>query len=257
MTTVCKQPPSPTTEERREFFMEGQQVLTTLSVGADIERRMMFLVGVVDDDMLYRFITAFKVLDQTDGPIAIFMSSVGGSMYAGAAIYDTIRTAHNPVVIQGTGPIMSMATVILQAGTVRFLTPETRFMIHNASMSTEGHLQSVSSSVRDVEFMNERYATILSERSKHSLPVIKEWLSKETYMTAQEAIDRGFADAVTSTRFLPASYEEGVAELNKFLPKGYVVQLDKDEKQLNLKTEPEAQPVTKKPSKKKVKKKGK
>jgi ATP-dependent Clp protease protease subunit len=216
---------APSAEERREFFMEGQQVLTTMSVGADMERRMMFLVGEVDDDMMYRFITAFKVLDAEPGPIAIFMSSVGGSMYAGAAIYDTIRTAQNPVVIQGTGPIMSMATVILQAATLRFLTPEVRFMIHNASLGAEGGLQAVSSAVKDCEVMNERFANILSNRSKNSLPVIKEWLAKETYLTAEEAVARGFADMVTSTRFLPSSYDEGVAELNKFLPEGYEVKV--------------------------------
>jgi ATP-dependent Clp protease protease subunit len=235
-------------------LMEAQAAMSTMSLGADMDRRMIFLVGEVDEEMLYRFITVFKTMDQEEGPIAIFLASPGGGLHAGFAIYDTIRTAANPVVIQGTGLIMSMASIILQAGTLRFLSPETRVMVHNASLGIEGHLQGVSSAVTDTKYLNERMVAIVAERMKRPENYVKELFSNETYYSAKDAVDAGLADAVSQNRPLPANYEEAVAQLNAVLPDGYRLLT---EAQLQAESAKKA-PAKKAPAKKKgTKKKGK
>lgn len=248
---------TPTSEKvppQAQALMDAQQAMGTMSLGADMERRMLFLVGEIDEEMLYRFITVFKILDQEPGPIAVFLTSPGGSMYAGYAIYDTIRTASNPVVIQGTGVIASMATVVLQAATLRFLSPETRVMVHNCSMGIEGHIQSVASAVSDSKYLNERMVNIIAERMKRPANYVKELFSNETYYSAKEAVDAGLADAVSQVRPLPMSYEEGVTQLNEVLPKEYHL-MTEEQKEAAVKVA--AKPAPKKAAKPVKRRKGK
>lgn len=235
-------------------MMEGQQAITAMGLGADMDRRMIFMVGEIDGGMLYRFMTAFKIMDQTPGPIAIFLCSPGGSMTVGFALYDMLRTANNPTVIQGTGMIASMATVVLQGATMRFLTPETRVMVHNCSLGIEGNIQAVQSSVVDTKYLNGRMLDIISERTKQTPAFTKKLFDAETYFSAQEAVDAGLADRVADVRAVPQNYKEAVAQLNKALPEGYsVVQTPEGERLVT----PESKKAPKKEPKKTKAKKGK
>lgn len=173
-----------------------QRVSMTLGTGTDPSNRRIFLVGEVDEETLYRFLVAFTTLDATDGAIQIVMASPGGSEPCGWAIYDAIKLARNTVIIDGYGAVYSIAALILQAGSYRRLTPNCRFMIHNGSVLINGGINSNEAvgMGKEVEKNSIRYAKALQERSPLTLKQVEEMCRAETFLSAEETIQAGFAD---------------------------------------------------------------
>jgi ATP-dependent Clp protease, protease subunit len=179
-------------------IMNEQSLASTLSTGLDYESRTIYLFGEINGDSAYRFITAINQLDREDEAIRVVMSSGGGSVHEGYAIYDAIKMSENLVVVDCMGSCMSMAALILQAADIRRMTPEARFMVHNGhvefgqAMATE----TMASMGAEMSLGNNRYAQILSSRSGLSLAQVKKMCSAETYLSAQETVEMGFADFV-------------------------------------------------------------
>lgn len=171
-----------------------------LSLGADPSQSTLYLVGEIEDELAYRFLVGLHVLESTGLPIKIVMCSPGGSDSAGCAIYDAIRLAKSHVTIDGYGCVQSIAALILQAADRRRLSPETRFMIHNGSINMNGGVDAntMVSIGKEIEHNNLRYSRILADRSGKSLSEIRALCNEETYYSATEAVDFGFADEVIS-----------------------------------------------------------
>lgn len=170
----------------------------TLALGTDFGSRTIYLVGEIDDDVAGRFLMTMDQLAQDPRPIRIVLSSAGGSVSAGCAIYDAIRLCGVPVVIDGYGEVASIAVLIFQAGTLRRMTAETRFMVHDGSIAL-GETVEAGKLVRlSTEFqkINERYQSILSERSGLSFEEVKRACNQETYYSADQCIGLGFADSI-------------------------------------------------------------
>lgn len=172
--------------------------MTSMSGGIDVDTRTIYLVGEVDNNMLHRFVAAFEVLDSTSGPIRILLSTPGGSEPDGYAIYDMLKLARNAVVIEGYGAVQSIGSLILQAADLRLLSPECRVMVHNGSVEF-GQALNTDTLVaigKEVERNNKRYIDALSVKSSLSVSKIKELVDEETYMSAAEAVQYGFADGI-------------------------------------------------------------
>lgn len=193
----------------------SQAALNSLALGYDFEHRAIFLFGPIDKMAAYRFIAGFKFMDRYEGPIHVLLSSEGGDTEAGFAIYECLRTANNPVVIEAMGIVASAAVPILLAGTVRFLNPETSVMVHNMSYEIEGMVSTpvVHSLSRDAEKINQRYHEIISGRTGKAMKDVKKWCDEETTFSCADAIKHGFADKVLDQRALPRSFEDGMAEV--------------------------------------------
>lgn len=176
----------------------AQHVSLALTTGVDTFARRMYLIGEVNEEMLCHFLPAFQVLDSTQGAIQIVLASPGGSEPIGWAIYDAIKLANNPVVMDGYGGIYSIAASIFQSATFRRIAPNARFMIHNGSVMIDGGL-GANEAVGlgdEVKKNNLRYHQALSERSSFSLKEIATFCNKDTFFTAKESVKHGFADAI-------------------------------------------------------------
>jgi ATP-dependent Clp protease protease subunit len=200
----------------QELLTMSQANLNALSLGYDFEHRAIYLFGPIDKMAAYRFIAGFKWLDRTPGPIHILLNSEGGDVDAGFSIFDCLRTANNPTIIEGMGMVASAAVPILLAGTVRFLNPETKVMIHNVSWDIEGGLSTpIIRSISDqAEEINNRYNEIVAERTGKSMKDVAKWCDEETCFTCAEAISLGFADRVLEQRAYPKNFNDGMEEVN-------------------------------------------
>lgn len=200
---------------QQEALAISQAALNALALGYDFEHRAIYLFGPIDKMAAYRFIAGFKWMDRTEGPIHILLSSEGGDSDAGLAIYECLRTANNPTLIEGMGTIASAAVPILLAGTVRFLNPETSIMVHNLSYEIDGLVSTpvVHSLSRDAENMNKRYHEIIAERTGKSIKDVEKWCQDETTFTSAEALKQGFCDKVLDQRALPRTFDDGIAEI--------------------------------------------
>jgi ATP-dependent Clp protease protease subunit len=207
---------NPQMQQHQQLLTMSQSNLNALALGYDFEHRAIYLFGPIDKMSAYRFIAGFKWLDRTPGPIHILLSSEGGDVDAGFSIFECLRTANNPTIIEGLGVIASAAVPILLAGTVRFLNPETKVMVHNMSWEIEGGVSTpvIHSLSSMSEEINKRYHEIMAERTGKSIKDIEKWCEEETCFNCADAISLGFADKVLDQRAFPRNFDDGMAEVN-------------------------------------------
>lgn len=167
---------------------------------ADFQRRRIYLLGEIDTEQATKIIAHLDVMDETPGPIFLRLFSVGGEVPAGFAIYDALRLAHNHITVEGTGEVSSMAAIVLQGGDHRVITAETRIMIHNVYVEMSGHQKLESSYLgvysKEISDLSDRYHNVVAEHSGLPIEKVREMCRRETYMSAQEAVDLQIADEI-------------------------------------------------------------
>lgn len=177
-----------------------ESMYPALETGVDAAGRTIFFFGGIDDEAVARAVVALEVFDRTDGPVRIVLCSSGGDVPAGMTLYDAIRMAHNPVIIDVYGECKSMAVLVLQAGSLRRASPESRLMVHQGSVGLDpvptGALGDIS---REIERMHDRYCEILAERSGQPIRSIQRLCSKESYMSVDAAKELGLLDETMAT----------------------------------------------------------
>jgi ATP-dependent protease ClpP protease subunit len=166
----------------------------------------------VEYAMATRFIKNLRFCVQHDPkkPILIHMKTNGGYWEEGMAIYDAIKSCPSYVTVLNYTHARSMSSIILQAADYRLMMPHATFMFHDGTWATSGTLKQVYT---EIDF-NKKVADpamikIYVDSLKHdgkfkgwSRPRIAEMLRDEmnkkedVYLTAQEAVDWGFADEI-------------------------------------------------------------
>lgn len=169
-----------------------------LSTTADHAARRIYLFGEIDEGAAYRFMVALQVMDSTPGEIVVFMNTPGGSIENGYAIFDAIRFTQNPVTVVGFGGVMSMGAIIMQAADLRLMAPKARFMVHTGNAGFDGEVDSdkLISIGEEMAGIRDRFIEILAERSGQAVKKVREWVLKETYLSAEEAFAHGFVDGI-------------------------------------------------------------
>ena len=112
--------------------------------------------------------------------------------------------AINPVVTIGIGKVMSAGVLLLAAGDKgnRFITENTRVMVHEISSGTFGAISEMESSVAETRRMQDLYIELLAKDSNTNKTKLLKDMEKETYMSAKETVSYGIADQLVPTRSL-------------------------------------------------------
>jgi ATP-dependent Clp protease, protease subunit len=133
----------------------------------------------------------------SDKPIRIILNSFGGCVYSGFAIYDAIRSCPNYVTIEVLGSAMSIASIILQAADWRVVHPNATIMIHDGTDSVSDlPPRSIESQAEYGKIIRKRFYNIYASRSNKGMHFWDRCCSKDTYMTAEEAVENGLADII-------------------------------------------------------------
>lgn len=158
-----------------------------------------------------RFIRNFNFLMRVNPniPILIHMKTNGGYWEEGMAIYDTIRSCPWPVTILNYTHARSMSSIIFQAASKRVMMPHSSFLFHDGTLSVEGTVKQVNSSIEFNKIADETmlqiYARMMHEQGEfkgQGLKKIKNWLrsqmdkKEDVYLTAEETIRYGLADEI-------------------------------------------------------------
>jgi ATP-dependent protease ClpP protease subunit len=140
-----------------------------------------------------------KILDEHPNAkeIRISINSLGGSVLEGSAIYSQLKRhpAHKTVIIDGFA--CSIASVIAMAGD-KIIMPKTAvMMIHNPWTFAMGNAQELRKEADDLEKIGASMRQAYLEKAGDKLDEGKliEMLAAETYLTAEECIAYGLADA--------------------------------------------------------------
>lgn len=167
-----------------------------------LKERKIFLWGEVSDKSA-RDITEKLLYLEADAPgeeITFYINTPGGSITAGMAVYDTMRLISSPIKVIVTGMAASMGSILLCGADKgkRFLYPHSRVLIHQPLIS--GQMIAVAVDIhiqaQEMERLRDELNAILASSSGQKLEKIQNDTDRDFYMTAQEAIEYGLADAI-------------------------------------------------------------
>ena len=141
----------------------------------------------------------------------IQFNSPGGSVWDGLALFDEIQHFRRNGVKFTTSTIgmaASMAGILLQAGDVRRMAPESWVLIHKVSFNTGGAYDSVADRVKHLGRVQDRILDIFAERAKQagengtaSKPITKAQLKKawdrtDYWLSSDDCLKLGIVDEV-------------------------------------------------------------
>lgn len=170
--------------------------------------RRIVLSGMIKEDTGAAFLeqmTALEYIDHTK-PITIYIDTYGGSIDAALLMYDCMRTSSCPINTVGIGKVMSAGTLLLAAGDkgYRFISPNTRVMIHEVSGGSIGTVSEMETSVTEIKRMQDIYVTLMAKHTEQTKAKILKDISGNNYMSAKQAINYGIADKVFPSRKMVA-----------------------------------------------------
>ena len=131
--------------------------------------------------------------------IEIVFSSPGGSIIDGFELFDFIqelRRTHK-VTTGSLGMAASMAGILLEAGTHRWIGHQSWMMIHRAAFGAIGKTYEVEDEVRLVKRIEERILDVFVSRSRLTKQKIKRnWDRKDWWIDADECQQLGLVDEI-------------------------------------------------------------
>ena len=141
------------------------------------------------------FVKAFLPLRKSKS-ISVHVNSPGGDLPDALAIYNVIRSVKDKVTVYVDGWAASAASLVAISGKQTVMAANSMLMIHNPSLMTYGDEAEHQKSVRALQAAKEGMLNSYVEKTGMGKDEISALLDQETWMTAQEAVDMGFADSV-------------------------------------------------------------
>ena len=154
-----------------------------------LRERIIWLGSEVRDENANAICAQMMLLAAEDPnkDIFLYINSPGGSITAGMAIYDTMQYIEPDVATVAVGMAASMGQFLLSSGAKgkRYATPHARIMMHQPSSGIGG-------TATDVRI----HAELIAEQTGKSVEQIHADSDRDSWFTAQEALEYGFVDHV-------------------------------------------------------------
>jgi ATP-dependent Clp protease, protease subunit len=171
------------------------------------------VLGSPIDDAVANLVTAQLLHLEADDPdkdIHLYVNCPGGVVYAGLAIYDTMRFIKPDVATTCCGVAMSMGSLLLAGGTPgkRAALPNSRILIHQPTGGFQGQASDIQIHAEEALKLRRRMEEIYAEHTGRSVEEISDALERDRFFTPQEAADYGLVDRVVGSRngYSPSSW---------------------------------------------------
>jgi ATP-dependent Clp protease protease subunit len=132
-------------------------------------------------------------------PIRLFIYSYGGDLDATNSFIDVIKMSKTPIHTINMGQALSAGALIFLSGHKRFVMPKSQILIHQGSIGgisgTTNQVLEMTDNLKKVETKLKEY---IIEHSKIDEKLYKKKQKTEWYLSAEEALELGVADAIVS-----------------------------------------------------------
>ena len=173
------------------------------TVGVDewiSNERIVFISGEINAEMAEHVVSQLLYLDsQAPGKdIYLYITSGGGDIKPGLAIYDTMRALRSNVVTVSLGEASSMASFLLAGGTrgKRLALPNSRIMIHQPLGGTWGQASEIAIAAKEILYLRSLLNRLLAEFTGQPLKRIEVDSDRDFFMSAEQAKAYGIIDKV-------------------------------------------------------------
>ena len=150
--------------------------------------------------------------------INILINSPGGDVFDGIAIYNIIATERAKVSVEVIGLAASAASIIALAGSSLKIDAGGFFMIHNVWSFAMGDANDMRETADRLDKIGGELVNIYEAHSDLSADEIQEFMDAETWFTAAEAVEHGFADEQAEPEDIAASVPVDIRYAYKHTP---------------------------------------
>ena len=165
-----------------------------------LKERIIFLGTPIDDQVANLIVAQLLFLNHEDPEreINMYINSPGGVVYAGFAIYDTMKMISNPISTVAVGVTASFGTVLLTAGTKgrRYTLPHATIHMHQPLGGAQGQATDIEIAARQILRQKAILNNILSQSTGQPLEVIERDTDRDFYLDANGAVEYGLVDEV-------------------------------------------------------------
>jgi ATP-dependent Clp protease, protease subunit len=163
------------------------------------ERRIVFVTGRLDDAIAAEAAAEMMALDATgDVPIELYLDSPDGTLEAAFVIIDTINLLHATVRVHCRGQVCGPALGVVAAADHRVASPHTRFRLAQPLAQFSGTPNQIAAYSQQQQDLLWRFQARLAQITGRPAEEIADDMRRGRYLDAQEAVEYGLIDAVST-----------------------------------------------------------
>jgi len=164
----------------------------------------MMIGRYIDEEYANEIISIILYLRKEDpkGPISLYFNVPGAVFRPALAVYDVLQQTKEMCEVStvNLGLCTGMGALLCGAGTKgkRSAMPNSRFLLQRTGMNTpfQGQASDIGLEVKNVKQWNERMEKELSKMTGQPAEKIKKDLSRDFYLSSDEAVQYGLVDQV-------------------------------------------------------------
>ena len=139
--------------------------------------------------------------------ITLRINSPGGDVFDGLTIHNALKQHPACVIVQVDGLAASIASVIAMAGDEIRMAKNSFMMIHRASCYAWGNEEDLSKTADTLKKIDGTLMKTYQDRTGGTQRDIKQIMADETWLTADEALAKGFCDCVGDPAEVKARFD--------------------------------------------------
>ncbi len=169
-----------------------------------LKERIVFLGTPINDEVANNIMAQliFLEYENPEKDITLYINSPGGYVSAGLAIYDTMQHIRPNIATICIGNSISMAAVLLAAGTKgkRYALPHSRIMLHQPSGAATGQSSDIQIHAKEIVRTRETLSEIIAAHTGRDIKEVKDKTDRDFYMSPEEALSFGLIDEIFHPR---------------------------------------------------------
>lgn len=145
-----------------------------------------------------------QLVDDGAKHIYIAFSSNGGAINSGINLYNTLKAMNVEITIHNTGSIESVAVIVFFAGNNRYVSEQSRFLIHepvrkffaNETLTAARLSELTQQLINDEKILSD----LMEQNTSASKGTISRWFRKAKVIDSKTAIANSFASDIVEFR---------------------------------------------------------
>jgi ATP-dependent Clp endopeptidase proteolytic subunit ClpP len=162
-----------------------------------------FWGDAISAKMFQKELTALGKVDA----ITLHVNSPGGDVFDGFAIYNQLKQHPAKITVSIDGLAASIASIISMSGDKINIAANAMMMIHDPQGGAMGNSDEMRRVAALLDTVKGNLAQTYVDRTALDRKQIEDWMAEETWLTADAAVQHGFADAVTDASQVTALFD--------------------------------------------------
>lgn len=161
--------------------------------------RTVIVNGQIDESLAEKVMAQLLVLDgESHDPIRVIITSEGGHVDSGYAIYDVLRYLESPAITIAAGWVASIAVAVLLGAPKerRYALPNARFLLHQPSGGAGGQASDIRIAAEEILRLKNRLNKLIADETGRALEAVAEDCERNFWMGAEEAVRYGLVGKI-------------------------------------------------------------